>query len=110
MMRKETTLSDFDPNGPHSRACGPTKHMHGVDCNKNCQTCGGLDFGDYQKTAASDPSTSSVFPHMVSTLQALDVASAALDSENEGIRLAAAQTILRYSPFVRPNDASQASP
>lgn len=26
---------------PHSRACGFRKHDHGVECSRNCPTCGG---------------------------------------------------------------------
>ena len=26
---------------PHSRACGTTKHDHGLDCAKDCPTCHG---------------------------------------------------------------------
>lgn len=30
-----------DAGGPHSRACGITRHDHGPDCHPNCPTCGG---------------------------------------------------------------------
>lgn len=26
---------------PHSRACGPRAHEHGMACHNNCPTCGG---------------------------------------------------------------------
>jgi hypothetical protein len=26
---------------PHSRACGPTPHDHGILCHSNCLVCGG---------------------------------------------------------------------
>lgn len=28
-------------DGPHSRACGPTIHQHGLACHPNCPTCHG---------------------------------------------------------------------
>lgn len=28
---------------PHSKACGVTKHEHGLACSRNCPTCGGQD-------------------------------------------------------------------
>lgn len=36
--RKETAPSY---SGPHSRACGISRHLHGPDCHPNCPTCGG---------------------------------------------------------------------
>jgi hypothetical protein len=69
-----------------------------------------MSFEDHRRFDSMTPEKSAVHPGMVVTMRAIEVASAALDSEQEGIRLAAAQTILRYSQFVRPNDASQVDP
>ena len=105
-----TTDDTFPADAPHSRACGITRHSHGVDCHKNCPTCHAQTFESWKNYYRMDPNKATTHPGMLTTMQALDVAAECLDSEQEGIRLAAAQTILRYSAFVRPNDASQVDP
>ena len=99
-----TTDDTFPADAPHSRACGTLRHPHGVDCHKNCPTCHGQSFESWKQYHRMDPNTTKTFPTMLSTMAALDVAAECLDSEQEGIRLAAAQTILRYSQFVTPNE------
>lgn len=104
------TKSMWPEDAPHSRACGATRHSHGVDCHQNCPSCHGMSEEGFMQYMKQSPETTQVFPSMVDTMQALKVAAEAMDSEQEGIRLAAAQTILRYSRFVQPNDESQAGP
>lgn len=35
----EVTISNTSQ--PHSRACGPYPHEHGIRCHMNCPSCGG---------------------------------------------------------------------
>lgn len=38
---EEADVTPVPPKLPHSRACGPYNHEHGVGCHENCPTCGG---------------------------------------------------------------------